>query len=242
MNQETGIESVEIERKYEVPEGAVLPEPSAFAAVGLSTTEPEEFRLIASYFDTPDRALAAHGVAVRSREGGKDAGWHLKRRGKDAVRETGWPAAPQMPSALAAEIIDLIGPEAMGSLRAVAELRTRRVIVVLSDERGNPVVELADDEVFAYDRQAESAADEVRRAWREWEAEIVGDADPAWLERIEPVLRAAGATPSPSLAKIGRATGQLVALARSKGADPELIARLEALDADDQAAARRVEA
>ncbi|MGT2464242.1 CYTH domain-containing protein [Sinomonas atrocyanea] len=30
------------------------------------------------YFDTADLALAAHGMTLRRRTGGTDAGWHLK--------------------------------------------------------------------------------------------------------------------------------------------------------------------
>ena len=218
----------------------------------MSASQPEEFLLVARYFDTPDRALAGHGVAVRSRAGGKDAGWHLKRRGGGVVRETGWPESQEMPAALAAEIVALIGDEAAARVRAIAEMRTRRVIVVVGEgsegreaeaAAGSPgAVELADDEILAIDRQAEEPSGEVRRAWREWESEILGDADPAWLERVEPVLFAAGATPSPSIAKIARATGQLAGLARARGESPEVVAKLEALDAADQAAARRLDA
>ena len=247
--QQTGIESEEVERKYEVREGAALPGAEAFAAIGLSAEAPEVHHLVASYFDTPDRALAAQGLAVRSRAGGKDAGWHLKRRGADGVHETGWPPSPEMPEALAAEIRDRIGEEGLARLRAVAELRTTRTVVVLRDREpgsgsgaeSGGLIEIADDEVFAIDRQAESAADEVRRAWREWEAEMLGGADRAWLDRLEPVLLAAGASPSPSIAKIARATGQLAGLARAKGADAALVSELAELERADQARARRLD-
>lgn len=207
------VESIEIERKYEVGADAVLP--TDFSCAGLLSGEPERIDLSATYFDTADGQLARRLVAVRRREGGRDEGWHLKAKGKGGARELLWPPAPEMPEGLRAEISKLTDRP----VSPLAELRTTRTVLRLRDPRGIEVIEIADDRVLA-----EHRATGVRRAWREWEAELLPGADPAQLDAIEPVLRAAGATPSTNPAKIVRATGLL----------PES-------DARDRAAARRLE-
>jgi hypothetical protein len=73
----TGQDTVEVERKYEVEQGAPLPELAMLAGVDRVGT-PEEHNLDAVYFDTGDLTLAAHGITLRRRSGGDDAGWHLK--------------------------------------------------------------------------------------------------------------------------------------------------------------------
>lgn len=235
MEEQPGVEAIEIERKYEVAVDAPLPPNEAFQSIGFKADPPAAFQLVASYFDTPDEALAKIGVAVRVREGGKDAGWHLKQREASGVRELQWPPNQEMPAALAAEIRARIG-DAVAEVAPRAELRTDRVIVVLRDAAGRAAVEIADDRVLATDH-----AHGVRRAWREWEAEVLPDGSEAQLDAIEPVLVEAGARPSASPAKIARAIGKLVELARQRGASESQVAALNALDAADQEAARRLE-
>lgn len=86
MTEHGATESLEIERKYEVPPNAVLPGAEEFTAAGFAASAPETVHLVASYYDTPERGLARVRLAVRSRSGGADAGWHLKERGADGVR------------------------------------------------------------------------------------------------------------------------------------------------------------
>lgn len=236
MEDQPAVEAIEIERKYEVAVDAPLPPNAAFQAVGFEADPPAAFQLVASYFDTPREALARIGVAVRVREGGKDAGWHLKQREASGVRELQWPPSQEMPAALAAEIRARIG-DAVAEVVPRAELRTDRVILVLRDSGGRAAVEIADDRVLATDH-----ARGVRRAWREWEAEVLPDGAEFQLDVIEPVLVQAGAQLSASPAKIARATGKLLDLARQRGASEGQIAALSALDVADQEAARRLEA
>lgn len=227
-------ESVEVERKYEVDAATKLPGSEAFAAAGFAATEPQVVKLTATYFDTSDRALATAGAAVRQRVGGHDAGWHIKERLEGGeVRETTWPPSKEAPAALFDKLESILGWPPM--LQPLAEMNTERTIVMLSVD-GRNVIEIADDTVLGIDH-----AREVSRAWREWEAELLPGADPALLDALEPVLLSAGATQSLSFAKIARATGQLVAVARRAGASDEVIEQLKALDASDQAAARRLE-
>lgn len=245
--------SLEIERKYEAAVGLTLPPAGVFLAVGLTADPPAVQHLSARYFDTAAADLARLGFAVRVRRGGKDAGWHLKQRTELGNRELLWPLDPAiegmpgpdaMPEALRAEIEARVGVPA-SRLVPIAELETERTTVVLRDTAGRELIELADDRV-----RAVAGATGVRRAWREWEAEALPDAHAeggaagaaAVLDRVEPVLLDAGATPSLSFAKIARATGQLVAVARAKGAGEDRIAALERLDASDQEAARTLEA
>lgn len=229
-------ESVEIERKYEVAADAVVPGTEAFAEIGLATGPAETHELHARYFDTPEGALAAQRVAVRVREGGADEGWHLKAKGAGGTRELHWSLAPTMPEGLQGEISERIGADAE-LVRPIAELRTERRIVRLAAPDGVEVVELADDRVLARDLRG---AAPVARVWREWEAELMPGADERWLDEVARVLAAAGARPSPSSAKIARATGTLVALAEAAGAAPEAVAELREMDRIDRETARRL--
>ncbi len=223
---EAATESVEIERKYEVSVGAELPSSAEFAAAGFTASDPRVQPLIAVYFDTPDRALAAIDVAVRRRTGGKDAGWHLKERRPDGAKELLWGESDEMPMALRADIEGRIGTS---ELVPLATLETSRTIVVLRDKSGSEVVELADDAVHAVDH-----ARGIRRAWREWEAEVLPNGDRSLLDSVETVLIAAGGTPSPSIAKVARASGALIDLAIARGADPRELAVLGVLDVADR--------
>lgn len=195
------VESFEIERKYEVGDAAALPAAAEFAAAGLILGEPEEHRLEARYFDTPAGDLAAQRVAVRMRRGGADEGWHLKEKGTEGVRELHWPLADEMPAGLAAELTRRVGAEAFERIRTIASLRTvRRTIRVSEAGDDRELVELADDRV-----EASNELTGRRQAWREWEAELIPDADPGVLDRIEPLLAAAGAARVRGTSKIQRA-------------------------------------
>lgn len=235
-----GTESLEIERKFEVPQGARFPRADEFARAGLTLGVLETHQLHARYFDTADGALARLRIAVRRREGGTDEGWHLKEKGEHGTRELHWPLSPRLPAGLAHELRLRIGA-AVDEVRPLAELRTDRRAARLSDVDGVEVVELADDQVLASDlRDGEGMR--VDRAWREWEAELMPGADRVWLERVAAVLAGAGAEPSPSSAKIARATGALVAQALAANASPEVVERLREMDRLDREAARRLEA
>ncbi|MEJ6488340.1 CYTH domain-containing protein [Leucobacter sp. USCH14] len=231
MSQNAGQESLEIERKYEVAADLLLPPASAFSEVGLHAASPITYELSAIYFDTSDADLARRGLALRVRHGGADAGWHLKQRGDDGVRELYWPLSDEMPDGLRSELRERIGGAA-DAIAPIAELSTERTVVVLADEGGAELVEVADDRVEAFDRVTG-----IARVWREWEAELLPGAPRTALDVIEPVLLGAGASPSLSVAKIARATGRLVEAARHGGADAERIEALEALDRADRAAA-----
>ena len=242
---EQGAASLEIERKYEMIGASGLPGSEAWAGVGLRAGEPRRYELRATYFDTEEGALAGARLAVRRRAGGSDEGWHLKARSSAGVHELHWPLSGEMPDGLREELRSRVG-EAADRVTPAASLETVRVVVRLaarsarSDSEaasgdaaaGADLVELADDTVLATDHRSG-----VRRLWREWEAELVGDADPELLDRVEPLLATAGAVPSPSEAKIARATGRLLELAIAHGATASLLAALAIMDAADRLAA-----
>ncbi|MGR4010389.1 CYTH domain-containing protein [Leucobacter sp. 1207-22] len=236
MSEQKAHESIEVERKYDVAWGAEVP--ADFDSAGLRVAERVEHRMVARYFDTRDGALGKQRVAVRVREGGADAGWHLKEKNELGARELAWPPAPEMPAGLVDEIRTRIG-DAVGSVQVIAEIATTRLAIRLVNELGEDRIELADDRVVARDERAG-----VSRAWREWEAESIAPEGAGVgvtaLDALEPVLLAAGAVVSPSFAKIARATGQLAAIAEHKGAPTDLVTKLSAMDQADQDAARRL--
>ncbi|WP_187977780.1 CYTH domain-containing protein [Mycetocola sp. JXN-3] len=94
----------EIERKYDVPDAAVLPDLTA-AVPGLVADAPHTFELAATYLDTADGGLARARTALRRREGGHDAGWHIKADTPQGRFETQWPldepVAPGSPNGAA---------------------------------------------------------------------------------------------------------------------------------------------
>ena len=230
--------SLEIERKYEVPPETEIPAPAEFAAVGLRSTAPETNLLDATYYDTTGGDLAAAGLAMRVRRGGGDEGWHLKAKGTGGTLELHWDLADEIPAGLRAELRERVGAAAE-TVRPIATLLTERRTVRLEDADGVEVIELADDRVRAAELRGDAP---VRRAWREWEAELLPGAEESWLDRAGTVLEAAGARPSPSPAKIARAMGVLVQAAEARGAAPEVIAALQQMDSVDRAAARRLDA
>ena len=68
----------EIELKFATDEAFRLPDLGGLPGVA-SVAPAQEWRLEATYLDTPDLRLAAHRHTLRRRTGGHDAGWHLKR-------------------------------------------------------------------------------------------------------------------------------------------------------------------
>lgn len=199
MTNNGAIETIEIERKYEVSAEDSLPNTETFAALGLRLGDAEQHDMRAQYFDTPEADLARQRTALRRREGGKDAGWHLKMKGDDAARELLWPPSDQMPAGVRAELASRIGADATARIGAIATLRTHRTTAILFDEHNNAVIELADDLV---DARNELSGREQR--WREWEAELMPGTDPARLDAIEPSLVAAGARRVRGTSKIQR--------------------------------------
>ena len=202
--------SLEIERKYAVAAGFVLPDLSAVPGVA-TVTGPDVYHLTAVYLDTPGLDLAAARITLRRRTGGTDAGWHLKLpAGTETRREVHAPLGPggePVPDELTSLVAELIGGQ---PLRPIARLQTTRTVRRLTDAAGQVLAEVADDEVTgslpdhdagSTDGPPDPAAWRTATAWREVEIELArGTAD--LLDKAGRLLLEAGARPSPSASKL----------------------------------------
>ncbi|MFI0406271.1 CHAD domain-containing protein [Actinomadura sp. 3N508] len=192
---------LEIEQKYDAAAGFVLPELDGLPGVA-SVTEPEVHELHAGYFDTADLRLAAHGITLRRRRGGTDAGWHLKMpAGPDSKQELRAPLG--RPLIVPARLAGLVAAYTRGEeLRPVATLDTVRTVVRLLDRDGTELAEVADDLVTG-----RTDGEPVR--WREIEVEL-GSGSPDLLKATGKRLRKGGARKGKSSSKLGRLLGDAV--------------------------------
>ncbi|GAA4252030.1 CYTH and CHAD domain-containing protein [Dactylosporangium darangshiense] len=192
---------LEVERKYEVPDGFALPDLTGIGGVA-TIGEPDDQRLDAVYYDTEGLHLARGRVTLRRRSGGHDAGWHLKRPSAGERSELQIPATGRRtpPPAVTDQIRALSRGEA---LTPVARIRTHRVERALRSADGRTVALLADDLVSTESLRRGGSA----REWHELEIELVDGADGA-LARLDRVLRRAGARPASSPSKLAQALGE----------------------------------
>ena len=192
-------DQIELELKYEVPEGWVLPDASGVAPAGASV-QVETVHLHSAYYDTADRDLLRHGVTLRRRTGDDDTGWHLKVPRGDARTEIRLPVeGATVPDELRALVAALGRGE---PLQVIASLDTERTVNRLLSPDGTVLAEIADDSVTA--TATGDAA--VIQHWREVEVEL-GDADEQLLRESARWLADAGAVPSRSGSKLARAVG-----------------------------------
>jgi CHAD domain-containing protein len=203
-------EHLEVERKFDVDQAFVLPDLTGVGGAA-AVDDPVEHELQAVYHDTADLRLARARVTLRRRTGGPDAGWHLKLPAADgARRELHSPlgrASRLPPRAVTAPVLGILRDAAAPP---VATLQTRRRVTVLRDAAGRALAEVADDTVTATVRaRGPDEAAEVR-SWREVEVELAGG-DDALLAAVAERLVGAGARPSPSASKLGRALGDRLA-------------------------------
>jgi len=202
--------SLEVERKYAVGAGFVLPDLSAVPGVA-AVTGPRTYHLTAIYLDTPGLDLVAAKITLRRRTGGTDAGWHLKLpAGAGARREVHAPLGPGT-EAVPEHLAGLVAEWARGQpLRPIARLQTARTVRHLTDAGGEVLAEVADDEVTGSlpgqnrgdtDLPASPAAWRIATAWREVEIEL-GSGPPGILDEAGRLLLDAGAQPSPAASKL----------------------------------------
>ncbi len=203
----TAVAHREVERKYEVPEGAEdRVDWSALPGYTVSA-EPVEHRMEAVYYDTEDMSLGRRLVALRRRRGGADDGWHVKFHEPAGRQEWQVPllrTPDRMPAAVRNLLAGLTGGQ---QLRPIATLRTVRRVRTVSDAGGTEVAEFAADVVEAVDERTGTA-----RSWSEWEVELLDGTVPEEQQReifdaVESAIFAVGGRPSSSRAKIARALG-----------------------------------
>ncbi|MFI1305939.1 CYTH and CHAD domain-containing protein [Streptomyces sioyaensis] len=198
----------EIERKYEADQSTRLPDLAGVDAIA-TVAEAGTEDLDAVYYDTAGLCLAAEGITLRRRTGGRDAGWHLKL-----------PVAPGVRDEVRAPLSDTPPPELTALLRSrlldrelvpVVRLRTHRTVQVLRDAQGAPLAEIAVDAVRARraaagPRKAKSAPAKAR--WHEIEVELAGDGAPGLLDAVGRKLTAAGVRPASAASKLARALAE----------------------------------
>ncbi|WP_407553179.1 CYTH and CHAD domain-containing protein [Streptomyces sp. Pv4-95] len=208
----------EVERKYEATDDTELPDLTGVNRVAAVAEQDVEV-LDATYYDTADKRLAADGITLRRRTGGKDAGWHLKlpvptgdpaAAGSGQVRdEVRAPLSDAPPK----ELTDLVRSRVRGrALLPVVRLRTRRTTRLLQDAAGIPLAEVATDAVWA--RRAGPAGEEDaaqgEARWHEIEVELTGAAggDEGLLDEVGRALAAAGVRPARAASKLARALAE----------------------------------
>lgn len=195
-------EQLEVERKYDVDHGFVVPTLTGVPGVAL-VAPPVAHALEAVYLDSGDLRLVRARVTLRRRTGGADEGWHLKLPAGAARRELHLPLTADAgpPEELLAAVDGILAGAAVGP---VVMLRTRRVVTVLRDDADRVLAELADDTVQATVLPAAPGEQPERRSWREVEVELVAGEEPL-LDAVGELLVAAGARPSPRASKLATA-------------------------------------
>ncbi|MGW2412827.1 CYTH and CHAD domain-containing protein [Streptomyces tubercidicus] len=200
----------EIERKYEADDDTRLPDLAGVDRVA-TVVEAGTEDLDAVYYDTSGGRLAADGITLRRRTGGKDAGWHLKLPVAPGVRdEVRAPLSDTPP----AELTALVRSRVLdGKLIALVRLRTRRTVRVLQDAAGTPLAEVAEDVVSAHRPDGAAGAGKTGAGpaeahWREIEVELLGDDGAGLLDEVGRVLAAAGVRPASAASKLERALAE----------------------------------
>jgi CHAD domain-containing protein len=206
----------ETESKYDLPAGAALPSLDELPQVD-ATAGPDEQQLEAEYYDTGDLRLIRAGITLRRRQGGGDAGWHLKLpEGAGTRLEIRLPlgrSGRQVPRELSALVR---AHTRSAALRPVARLTTRRQRLVLLDAAGESLAEVASDDV-----SAQTMGDSTTvSTWREVEVELTGG-NRHLLKAADALLRRDGLHPAGRSAKLERAlAGQLPEPPRLTGRSP----------------------
>jgi CHAD domain-containing protein len=193
----------EVENKYRLDESTVLPD---FVTIpGVRSVSVDGHRLVATYFDTPDLALATTGVTLRRRTGGEDAGWHLKLPTATGRLEIAVPlgrAVKNPPAALRSVVAGLVRDS---ELAPVVVVRTDRQTRRLFDKRGEVLAEVADDRVEA-EAVPTGASGPALTTWREAEVELVSGG-PSLLVWASDLMASVGAKRSVSPSKLAQALG-----------------------------------
>jgi CHAD domain-containing protein len=223
---------VELERKFDVPDGAVTPSFGGLAAI--SRVETVQIQCLeAVYFDTPGHDLSARKVTLRRRTGGDDAGWHVKLPGNavhpEARTEVQSPLQPDVPEELRDLVLAIVRDR---PLLPVARINNTREVTALVGPDGAVAAEFCDDRVHACRLNPDgSAADE--QTWREWELEVSdsGAADAgALLNRLANRVLDAGAVPSGHGSKLAKVLGDTATVESADRGDPVHQAVAEQID------------
>ena len=189
----------EREVTFDVDDDWAVPDLAELAPPG-GSVETARHELAATYYDTDRSTLRLLGLTLRHREGGEDAGWHLKIPTGDARTEVqSQAAAGALPQSLRRRVAGVVGEDAV---RPVATIRTTRHTTRVCDEDGAVVVELADDRVTG----TPAGADAYPFVWREIEVELGPAGEEDDLDRVAALLT--GARPASVQRKISHVLGE----------------------------------
>src|SRR5215475_6788493 len=194
------VNSTETEIKYEAAAGVALPAFTDLPQVARAEGAAPE-HLAADYFDTDDLRLIRAGITLRRRQGGHDAGWHLKLpAGRHTRREIRLPLG-RSTQRVPEELARLVRVHTRGKeLKPVARISTARSRQLLLDGDGAVLAEVASDDVTA---QAVGDAGRVSR-WHEVEIELTGGSRDV-LDAADRLLQSGGLSRSGRSAKLARA-------------------------------------
>ncbi len=189
----------ETERSYEADTATTLP---GFAVGPVASVEgPVTHDLTAVYHDTDDLRLVRAGMTLRRREGGDDAGWHLKLPAPGGSRVEVHRALGRSAST-PVSVRRLVQSVTRGAkLAPVVELVTRREEHRLAGSDGALLALVADDWVQA---TVLPEGEAPPLAWREVEVELV-DGGPEVLAAVDKVLRKSGLRVAAQQSKLRRA-------------------------------------
>ncbi|NME78879.1 CYTH and CHAD domain-containing protein [Rhodococcus sp. 105337] len=211
--------ATETERKYTAGGSASLPDLTGLPRV--SVVEVDTVELSAQYYDTADLRLLQSAITLRRREGGDDAGWHVKLpNGADTRTELHFPLADadgKSADEPPAELMNLLVGVRRGlpvSLAALLTTTRHRHRIRGKDE--TLLAEVVEDDVVAV-----RGGDDEEMHWQEIEVEAgssLGRGDRSTLlDAIEERLTAAGIVRSPSPSKVHRVLGDLLPAAPELG-------------------------
>ena len=196
------VDARETEIKYEATAGTSLPSFDDLPQVARTRGAADE-KLDAEYFDTGDLRLIRAGITLRRRQGGHDAGWHLKvPAGNHTRREIRLPLG-RPGERVPEELARLVRVHTRGEeLRPVAMISTRRRRLLLLDGSGESLAEVASDDVTA-----RAVGEPARRSqWQEVEVELTGG-DRDTLAAADRLLRRQGLNRAAQSPKLARALG-----------------------------------
>lgn len=197
----------EVEQKFRVHGLFEMPDLQE-AGVAATVRSGEAFEMSAIYHDTDELTLFRWGITLRRREGGSDAGWHMKLpvAGADGTTrdEVRLPLEAGEVGSVPPALVEVVSPLLHElPLRPVIALSTLRTPTVLASDDGIDLVEVVDDIVtIRHDGRIVSV-------FREIEVEALDSTDARTVDvmgRMATLLIGMGAEPS-SVSKAASALG-----------------------------------
>jgi CHAD domain-containing protein len=174
---------------------------------GTTLVGPDSAQLSATYYDTAELTLLRWGITLRRREGGTDAGWHLKLPVTDdqdgAREELHLPLTEGASGEVPLEFIAMVAPLLRDKhIEYLADVNTTRTTYTLVDKHAESLVEVADDQVIVEVNKTEI------NVFHEIEVEILHDSQRSRkvLSKIQKRILDTGAIPM-NLSKLASAMG-----------------------------------